>query len=161
MSMLDQVNSDGEFVVSDEVRTPQKAIAESYLFAFDTGSESYVQQSFAEECDINNIVRKYMDVGAPLNERVPMYGDFSEVPDYQGAFEIVERAAASFASLPSEVRTRFGNDPGLMMDFLADERNLEESYQLGLRVKTPPSDTDRLVDAIKASAPPPAASSSQ
>lgn len=157
MSMLDQIDRHGLVVVSDKPRTPEQAIQESGLFGLDTGEESYVQQSFIEECDINNIVRKYMDVGAQRDLREPIYGDFSEVPDYQEAFEVVRTASDAFAALPSDVRTRFGNDPGQMIAFLADEKNLEESYSLGLRVKPQPTDTDRVVTAIKEIAVPPAA----
>lgn len=150
MSMLDQHDPEtGEMRCHDKPRHPHEAIEESGLWSLDTGTESFVQQSFAEECDINNIVRKYQDVGSfGPQDREPIFGDFTEIPDYQDAFEIVRAASESFNSLPSDVRTRFGNDPGLMMAFLADEANNEESYKLGLRVKPAPSETDRVVDAI-------------
>lgn len=157
MSMLDQVNEHGEFLVHDKPRTPQEAIEESGLFGLDTGQDSYTQQSFIEECDINNIVRKYMDVGAQRDLREPIYGDFSEVPDYQEAFEIVQRAADSFAGLSSDVRTRFANDPGNMIAFLADEKNLEESYTLGLRARPVKGDADRIIDALDGLKPAPSA----
>lgn len=162
MSMLDQVNPvTGEFLVHDKPRHPHEAIEESGLWALDTGQDSYVQQSFADECDINTIVRKYQDVGAlPGDDRQPIFGDFSEIPDYQDAFDIVHRASESFSALSSDVRTRFGNDPGQLMAFLADPANNDESFKLGLRQKPPPSDTDRIVAAIGAQAPQAASSSS-
>lgn len=157
MSMLDQADADGVILVSDDPRMPREAMEESPVWGLDTGPETLTQQSFIEECDINTIVRKYMDVGAPVDWREPLYGDFSEIPDYQTAFEVVQAAADSFAALPSTIRTRFGNDPAQMMAFLADDANREESYTLGLRERPKPSDTDRLVSAIgelKPEAPP-------
>lgn len=37
--------------------------------------------------------------------------------------------------MPSEVRKRFGNNPGVFMDFVSNPDNKEELVKLGLAVK--------------------------
>lgn len=95
---------------------------------------SLTQQHFKEECDINTIVRRYAVTGVMpnVNPKPPIYGDFSEVPDYQAAFAAVAHAGELFASLPSAVRDRFGNDPARMIAFLQDSANRAEAEKLGL-----------------------------
>lgn len=94
---------------------------------------SLTRQEFAAEADINNIMKRYA-AGMPLpsGSRAPMYGDYSEVPDYQQAFDIVSHAQDGFMALPSELRKRFGNDPAQLISFLSDASNREEAIALGL-----------------------------
>lgn len=41
------------------------------------------QQQFKDECDINEIMRRFGKTGqVPSNVRAPMYGDFTEVGDF-------------------------------------------------------------------------------
>lgn len=92
------------------------------------------QQQFEEECNINNIVKRYKQTGivTHLAHELPVYGDFSEVPDYQTAFDIVVTAQDNFMRLPADLRKRFDNDPAQMLEFLQDESNYEEAVKLGL-----------------------------
>ena len=92
------------------------------------------QQQFEEECNINNIVKRYKQTGivTHLAHELPAYGDFSEVPDYQTAFDIVVTAQDNFMRLPADLRKRFDNDPAQMLEFLQDESNYEEAVKLGL-----------------------------
>lgn len=94
---------------------------------------SLTRQEFVQEADINNIMKRYAaGMPLPVGRRVPMFDDFSNVPDFQTSFEIVEKASEAFASLPSEVRRRFDNDPRSLLAFLQDESNREEAIRLGL-----------------------------
>lgn len=94
---------------------------------------SLTKQEFAEENDINFIVKRAQVTGElPLNMKAPVYGDFSEVPDYQSALNIVNEAQEAFQSLSSAIRERFSNNPAMMLDFLADPRNIKEAVELGL-----------------------------
>lgn len=94
---------------------------------------SLTRQEFLDESDINNIMAKYAQGLAPVpsGDRPPLYGDFSSVPDYQHALQIVIDAQERFDSLPAQVRERFGNDPGRLLDFLCHEENYEEGVKLG------------------------------
>lgn len=102
------------------------------------GKLSRTKQSFRDECDINNILKKYLKTGIlPVVTRVQQYGDFSEVSDYQGALHTVMSAQEAFMDLPSKVRERFMNDPGQFLEFMADPKNGKEAVELGLAVAVP------------------------
>lgn len=95
--------------------------------------ESLTKQEFAEENDINNIIKRAKITGElPVSSRQPLYGDFTNVPQYQEALNIVNEAQEAFESLPSLVRERFQNNPAMMLDFLADPKNRAEAVKLGL-----------------------------
>ena len=96
---------------------------------------SLAKQSFAEECDINTIVKRFgIDYVPPEGVRAPMYGDFTEITDFRGALEAVESARASFMAMPARVRAEFENDPGRFVEFCSDERNAARMVELGLAV---------------------------
>lgn len=91
------------------------------------------QQSFKDECDINTILERFAVTGElPNNVRMPQYGDFSGIFDYQTALNAVMAADDSFMQLPASVRARFDNDPALFVEFCGDESNREEAIKLGL-----------------------------
>ena len=93
------------------------------------------QQHARDECDINTIVRRFGLTGElPNNVRVPRYGDFTAVSDYQTAMNMVIEANEAFMQLPAEVRSRFNNDPGALVDFMSDDSNRAEAEKLGLVV---------------------------
>lgn len=95
---------------------------------------SLTRQEFAEDADINNIMRKYSS-GFPSSfsgSRPPLFGDFSNVPDYQTALNKVIDAQERFSELPSQLRRRFDNDPGKLLEFLSSDANRDEAVKLGL-----------------------------
>lgn len=112
---------------------------------------SLTQQQFAGECDINYIVNRGLQAGVitHVNERTPQYADVSDVPDYQGAFVVVNRANALFNELPWQVRERFANNPELMLKFLMDPKNKEEGIKLGLFKQPDIQKSDPLLDTMK------------
>lgn len=91
-------------------------------------------QSEKDSCDVNLIVARYAQTGAMGNIRTdqPMYGDFSSAVDYNEALLKIQQAEDSFMELPANVRKRFDNDPGKLIDFLGDVKNREEAISLGL-----------------------------
>jgi len=95
--------------------------------------ESLTKQAFAEECDINTIVRRFGLTGElPVGVRMPTYGDFEGVSDFHSAMNAVAKARESFDTMPAHVRARFHNDPGEFVDFCSDEANRAEAEKLGL-----------------------------
>lgn len=95
------------------------------------------KQSFAEECDINTIVRRFNLTGQlPTDVDAPTYADFSDIPDFQSAMNAVLAAQESFASMPADVRARFNNDPASFVDFCSDDANYDEAVKLGLIYKS-------------------------
>lgn len=101
----------------------------------DCRTPSRTQQQFKEECDVNNILRNYVNTGVlnHVSEVVPQFGDFSEVPaDYGEALALIQKSNDEFMKLPSEVRERFDNKPLNLINFLQNEDNREEAEKLGL-----------------------------
>lgn len=95
------------------------------------------QQQFKDQCDVNNIMKKYKLTGEwPNPKKQGIYLDSTNLPDYQSALNTVIAANDSFSTLPSDVRKRFSNDPAEMIKFLADPKNNEEAIKLGLKIKT-------------------------
>lgn len=99
---------------------------------------SRTHQSFKQECDINEIMRRFRKSGDPdFLKRLGritdgVYGDFSNVSDYRTALDQVARAADVFSALPARVRARFENDPAVFLDFCSDPANAQELIDLGL-----------------------------
>lgn len=97
---------------------------------------SMTQSQFKDECDINKIMDRYFRTGClsdPLNQLKPgTYGDFSEMGDYMENMNKIVQAREMFDALPSKVRERFGNNPGVMIEFVMDPDNREEAKKLGL-----------------------------
>lgn len=91
------------------------------------------QQEFKDECDINEIVRRFGLTGdLPDQVRVPVSGDFTNVTDYASAMLAVRQAEEAFMELPAELRAKFQNDPQVLMDFVGDDANYDEAKKLGL-----------------------------
>jgi len=94
---------------------------------------SRTRQDQADEANINTIVRNFgITKALPQSIRMPTYGDFDCVGDYQSALQALRDADEAFLKLPSAVRSRFDNDPGRFIEFAANPDNLEECRQLGL-----------------------------
>lgn len=102
--------------------------------------ESMTRPSFQEECDINNIIKKFNQTGQVhhLAEGLPFYGDVTEIKDLRTALEVARQAEENFMQMPSSLREKFNNDPGLLIDFLNDGRNYKEALELGLIERTEP-----------------------
>ena len=90
---------------------------------------SMVQQQFAYESDLNNLVDHNMHFKDPafvtkmilsgkMSDKQPLYGDFTQVADYQTALNTVNNAREQFAQLPAKLRDRFDNDPAKMLAFV-------------------------------------------
>lgn len=92
------------------------------------------KQADAKDCDINSIFKRYEKTGQlpDMIVREPRYGDFSSVPSYQEAINIVRHAEEQFANLDVHLRNRFENDPVKFLEFCQDTKNLDEMEKLGL-----------------------------
>lgn len=96
-------------------------------------SATRTHQSFRDECDINNLVKKFARTGIPpAPENIPEHADFDAIFDFHSAMNEVVRGREAFMQLPALVREKFRNDPGNFLNFVADEKNLAEAENLGL-----------------------------
>lgn len=100
---------------------------------------SRTQQQFKDDCDVNKIIAKYRTTGEfnHLTRKNGIYADVSNITDYQDSLNKVLSAQAAFAALPSNIRTKFGNDPSQLLNFLQDPNNYDEGVELGLFEKKP------------------------
>lgn len=90
-------------------------------------------QSFKDDADINCIIARYENTGVLVDPSVPVsrtpnYGDFSEMPDFQTAQNVIVAANNAFNSLSSKIRERFGNDPAAFFDFVRNLKKGSEEY---------------------------------
>lgn len=92
------------------------------------------KQSFKDECDVNNIMKKFEKTGllTHTTKYQGKYADFTKVTDYQSALNTVIEANDAFDSLPSKLRARFANDPAEFLAFVENPNNREEAKKLGL-----------------------------
>ena len=105
------------------IRTPfnYSKFDNSVSNAFNTGEKLVTKQSFKDECDINNIVRRFSVTGQmPVTDMRAMYGEFDTTTDYQSALNKVMDADKAFMTVPSDIRARFNNNPAEYMRFLSD-----------------------------------------
>lgn len=124
--------------------------------------ETKTQQHFAEECDINVIVKRFGITGQlPQGVRAPTWGDFTDVvTDYHSAMNAIVQAQQAFDAMPADIRYRFRNDPGMFVDFCSDEANRAEAEKLGLvmpktaPVQSPTLDQGRRQETPKVSPSP-------
>lgn len=122
---------------------PKNLIVERYdpgIHGTINDEPSLTQQQYAEETDINFIMKRYTTTGLlPLGTTdTGTYGDFSEVTDYRAALDIIQRAQDQFAELEAHVRARFLNDPAQLLAFIQDPANYEEARKLGFLKAEPP-----------------------
>lgn len=94
---------------------------------------SKTKQAPRKETDINHIVARGRERGfIPPTGRQPVYGDVSEIPSYEEAFNRVTQAQEAFRRLPAALRDHLGHDPKNLVPFLADEKNREVAEKYGL-----------------------------
>lgn len=98
---------------------------------------SLTKQSFKDSCDINLIMKRYEKTGVleHSNRFGSQYGDFTGFDDYQEAQQRLIDADEAFMSLPSKIRERFDNHPGLYFDFATNPDNKDELMEMGLLPK--------------------------
>lgn len=98
---------------------------------------SITRQEFADECDINSILRKFQITGAinHFAKYAPEYGDFTAC-DYQEAQNLIIRARQMFDALPSSIRALCSTPAGFL-DFVNDPANSEKMAELGLHPTSP------------------------
>lgn len=95
--------------------------------------DSLAIQSAEEESNINTIVRKFGLTGElPGDVAMPKSGDFTNIPDFHSAMNLIRKTQEEFLRVPAEIRARFSNDPQVFMAFVEDDANYEEAKRLGL-----------------------------
>lgn len=105
---------------------------------FDLDNEpSITEQQHKQDCCIRSIVEKARKDGGLVNHLNPafnraQYGDFTNIPDFQTAQNMLIEAKNAFLSLPLRIRKQFDHDPAKMLEFIMDDRNYDEALKIGL-----------------------------
>lgn len=105
---------------------------------------SMTKQSFKEECDINNIVRRFEATGQidHINQAHAQgyYDDLPSGLDLQAGLEMIRQAEGAFMALPAHVRAEFENDPVQFVEAFTNpsEAQQERFIALGLAVDRRP-----------------------
>lgn len=98
---------------------------------------SLTDQSQYKDTDINNIVKRYqvtglLDSPGSVPFETLQFGDATLLPDYQTALDLVNNVQEEFASMPSEIREKFGHDPMLLLEALQDPAKKPMLQDIGL-----------------------------
>lgn len=92
------------------------------------------EQAHKDECDMHFILRKQKKTGIlnHVNQYQGTYGDFSTTPEYQDAQNLIADAASMFETVPAWIRAKFQNDPMQFVEFMQNNKNIEDIEALGL-----------------------------
>lgn len=95
---------------------------------------SRTKQAMKDETDINRIVDRFARTGlvTHLAKGSPQYLDVAEVGDYRTAIQRVRDTEVFFEGLPAKIRSGFGNDPAMFLDFMCDPNNEAAAREMGL-----------------------------
>lgn len=100
---------------------------------------SLAQQQFKDDADINVLLERFKVTGViPQGVRIPTYGDFTGVTDYQSAANAMLKAEQSFMALDAKVRSQFENSPQKFLEFCSDPKNIDKLREMGLAVPAEP-----------------------
>ena len=96
-------------------------------------------QSFKDDADINCIIARYENTGVLVDPAVPVsrtpeFGDYSDMPTYQEAQNVLVAANNAFYSLSSKIRERFGNDPASYFQFVQSLEKGSDDYEEAVRL---------------------------
>lgn len=112
---------------------PRGAYSPRYRVAINQFDDTMTKQAFAEECDINCIMDRYIKTGVVdhINEHSPQYGD-CPAQTFHEALETVREAEQMFDDLPAKIREKFNHNPAEFLAFVEDPANRTEMALLGL-----------------------------
>lgn len=122
---------------------------------FDQPSQTL--QSFKDDADINCIIARYENTGVLVDptvpvSRTPQFGDYSDLPTYQEAQNVIVAANNAFNSLSSKIRERFGNDPAAYFDFVRNLKEGSDDYAEAVRLGIIDKPADRAPEVSAGSA---------
>lgn len=104
---------------------------------FDQPSQTL--QSFKDDADINCIIARFENTGVLVDptvpvSRTPQFGDYSNMPSYQEAQNVIVAANNAFNDLSAKIRERFGNDPAAYFDFVQSLKEGSDDYAEAIRL---------------------------
>lgn len=132
--------------VTGKRQTRPKSVGTVYDIPPDNGTycPDKVDPTGAEATDINKIMERIDPAGRQFSNAIAQglqtdagmyYDNFIDAPTFQEAQNLFIHATQQFDMLPAKLRNKFENNPAEFLRYVNDPANLEESYQLGIRVK--------------------------
>lgn len=115
------------------------------------GVKSLADPQYKNDCSIEGIIKRYGILPRP--DYIPVDADISDIGDFASCLERVQDGLEHFKTLPSDVRSRFGNDPKAFFAWISDPANTTEAVRVGLMVERKHEPTtgerlDRIADGI-------------
>ena len=112
------------------------------------------KQSLIENADINKIIRKHglTHVITAARDVEVLYGQVTS-RDLQEAMDMHNAAEEAFLKVPSDIRKKFGNDPGEFIDFATNPDNIDQMRQWGLAPSPPPPPEPMQVEVVNPPSP--------
>lgn len=127
---------------------------ERVQISFGDPSKSKTRQEFKEECDVNELMRRFQKTGImPQGSSAPRYLDCTAVPNFQDAMQLMIDADKAFMRLPAIVRKEFDNDPQAFVAFAQDADNLGKLREWGLAAPEKVADAPMRVEVVNPPAP--------
>ena len=103
--------------------------------SFETGTKntepSMTKASFAEDLDVNKIIKRFAGNIEAAIKFEGIYGEFNSY-DLRDAMQKVSDAQELFMEVPSDIRADFDNDAGKFIDFVTDQTNFDNLREAGL-----------------------------
>jgi hypothetical protein len=102
---------------------------------------SMCQKHFQDECNINNILKKYRKTGIidHVTKARLVYGDFNQYKDAAQNLDKVAKAQQLFEQLPAELRNEFKNSIPGFFDYISQAKNFDQCVAWGIFDKPAPA----------------------
>jgi len=135
-------------VLYSAIRTPNMVSDRSADMVFDESytpdggvtypAMSVTKQAFAQECDINYILKNNAMLAPLTPEEYSKFNflDLGTSIDYHLAKNYLIEAENAFMSLDANIRARFENSPAQFLDFVQNPSNQEELIRMGLATRS-------------------------
>ena len=99
----------------------------------DVGGESMTQQQFAQECDINYIVKRAQRTGTiPVVSTQEMQFGALDEDTFKARMDKMAEIKSYFECLPSEIRLHYQNSVNEFIAAMNTEEGVEEGRKLGI-----------------------------
>lgn len=110
----------------------------------------FTQQNHKRECDVNYIIAKYDKTGiiSRVQQIEARYGDVTGA-DFRKAQDLVLNAQNMFDQLPADIKKRFDQNAGKLLEFMENEENRGEAIKLGLIKASTPEEKDGIGEHVK------------
>ncbi|QXP08653.1 MAG: internal scaffolding protein [Arizlama microvirus] len=107
------------------------------------------EQAHKDVCNVNKIIKKYDKTGliSHVSKVNAQYGDVSGM-EFRQAVEMIMKVNTEFAAMPSEVRSRFKNDPANLLNFMSNPLNRDEAIKIGLIKQSWTKETDGVGEKV-------------